>query len=273
MECLRLRAIILVCTKTPVIHLSVTCLSNSSHVMSYSLTPNAGSSTLSMLSIICHHLELSVSSDANLTLMEVLTSMLSSILADGTLPEEATRLMLEATIQTSHHLVAVQKAVGITRQKRETLLREGLNDRAEVAYLEMITSGMRSSTNQTSQRFGSVFRGWIQRQQLPSSLSYELTPRGPMLFSLSNTNQTLSTPLTLEWYLSWIDGEGSLLEMIDKVRLHLVAPAASDLRSIGTDRVDGVFGRSKSRCGDASTPLGTPRRGSGRARGPHLDAS
>ena len=223
MECLRLRAITLVCTKTPVNHLSITCLSNSNHVMSYSLTPNAGSSTLSMLSIICHHLELSVSSDANLTLMEVLTSMLSWILDDGTLQEEPTRLMLEATIQTSRHLEAVQKAVAITRRKKATLLQAGLSDRAEVAYLEMIISGMRSSTNQTISRFGSVFRGWIQRQQLPSSLSYELTPRGPMLFSLSDTNETLTTPLTLEWYLSWIDGEGSLLEMIDKVRLHLVA--------------------------------------------------
>lgn len=176
-----------------------------------------------MLSITCHHLERSASLEGNLTLMEVLTSMLSWILDDGTLQEEPTRLMLEATIQTSRHLEAVQKAVTTTQRKKATLLQAGLSDRAEVAYLEMIISGMRSSTNQTNSRFGSVFRGWIQRQQLPSSLSYELTPRGPMLFSLSDTNETLTTPLTLEWYLSWIDGEGSLLEMIDKVRLHLVA--------------------------------------------------
>lgn len=144
--------------------------------------------------------------------------MLSSILDEGTLPESSTRLMLEASIQTSLHLEGVLKAATTMQRKKATLLQAGLSDRAEVAYLEMTISGMRSSTNQTNSRFGSVFRGWIQRLQLPSSLSYELMPRGPMLFSLSDTNQTLTTPLTLEWYLSWIDGEGSLLEMVAKVR-------------------------------------------------------
>jgi len=94
---------------------------------------------------ICQRLELSVSSDEKITLMEVLTSMLLWISEERSNPDDPISLMSEATTQTLRHLEVVRSSVMTMQSRMETLLQGGWRGRAEGESLNLRKSGAKLS--------------------------------------------------------------------------------------------------------------------------------
>lgn len=159
-------------------------------------------------------LELSASLDEKITLMEVLTSMFSVISDPRNNPDEPISLMSTATTQTLSHLGVVRTAVTTMQSKMETLLQGGYRGRAEVDFLKLKIHGARLSAQKVERSFLTCFEAWIRKHSSPSGLSSTGTQTQPTPNDTNPMWVPLGSNLSLEWYLSWLDGEESLLRMI-----------------------------------------------------------
>ncbi|WGO62801.1 hypothetical protein [Genomoviridae sp.] len=177
-------------------------------------TLNAARSLSGTFSTISRLLEVSVSLDEKITLMEVLTSMFSSILEGRSSPDDPIFLMSEATTRTLCHLEVVRKAVGTMRQKTETLLQGGWQGRAQIDFLQLRISGALSSMRKVEKSFLTSYANWIQRHLFSDTESCWNTPTDTSPNGSNPMWVPLGSNLSLEWYLSWLDGEESLLQMI-----------------------------------------------------------
>lgn len=163
---------------------------------------------------ICRRLERSVSSDEKITLMEVLTSMLFWISEGRSNPDDPISLMSEATTRTLRHLEVVRESVTTMQSRMETLLQGGWRGRAEVDYLKLRINGARLSRQKVETSFLTCFESWIQRHLSLVGRSSTSTPTPPTPPSPNPMWVPMGSNLSLEWFLSWLDGENSLLEII-----------------------------------------------------------
>ncbi|ASH99147.1 putative ORF3 protein [Giant panda associated gemycircularvirus] len=162
-------------------------------------------------------LEQSVSLRERTTLMGVLISMLSAISDENSGPDDPISLMLEAATRTLRHQEVVQSSVGTMQSKMETLLQGGWHGRAQVDFLRLRINGARLSEQKTSSSFGSLLKSWIQKHSQLSTHHSESLLTGDSGLSPSPTFIPMGSNLSLEWYLSWLNGENSLLDMIQEV--------------------------------------------------------
>uniref|UniRef100_A0A8E7G2H2 Replication-associated protein n=1 Tax=Zosterops erythropleurus Genomoviridae sp. TaxID=2814957 RepID=A0A8E7G2H2_9VIRU len=188
-------------------------------VTSLSLTPSAGTLIHGPLTTISLIWERSASLEERITLMRVLISMLSSISAASSDPETPANLMCTAAIRTFHHQKASRKVVMTTRSRMETLSQEGSHGQASMELCRMAISGAKSSELRVSNYFGNVLNDWIQRHFAPITETSENSPIGDIDLYRRSTSIPPGSILSLEWYLSWLHGEDSVLTMIPQPRL------------------------------------------------------
>ncbi|MGL9687928.1 MAG: hypothetical protein ACQBVK_04170, partial [Candidatus Phytoplasma sp. TWB_XP] len=159
-------------------------------------------------------LEQSVSSDEKITLLRVLISTFSLISEERSNPDEQITLMLEAITRTLSHLEVVQRAVGTMRQRMEMLLQAGWGGRAQVDLLKLKIHGAKLSGQKVERSFLTLFGNWIQRALCSNTKKSSDTPTS---FTPKTENPMwvpMGSGLSWEWYLSWMNGEESLLETI-----------------------------------------------------------
>lgn len=195
--------------------LSITCLlSFAMHATSLSLTPSAARLIHGPLTITSRLLEESVSSDERITLMAALISMLSSISDENSEAEGPGYLMFLASIRTLRHLEEARRVVTTTRSRMETWSQEGSSGQAGMRLAEMAANGARLSALRVSQSFGQTLNGWIRRHFVPTTGTSENLPIGVTNPSPRYTSIPEGSILSLEWYLTWLNGESSLLVML-----------------------------------------------------------
>jgi len=188
--------------------------SHSIHDMSSLPTHSAATLMHGPLMTIWHFLAVSVSLDESCMLMEVLISMLSAISPESFDPEDPMSLMLQATTLTLRHLEEGRNAVTTMRSKMEMWSPEDSLGRAEEEFTKMCLRGALSSVKKVRASFGNVLHDWIHVRCAPITTASEHMRTGstdPLLFS---TNIPPGSNLSSEWYLSWLSGERSLLELI-----------------------------------------------------------
>lgn len=171
------------------------------------------------LSIISHHLGRSASLQERIMLMEVLISTLSSHSRGSFDPDEPISLMLTAATRTLSHLEATRAAATITQSNMERSSQEGSSVLAEVEFLRLQLRGIGLSQLQVLENFASLFENW-RRRRLSSGTAR--SNHSSLLSSPRNARPTFipaGSNLSWEWYLSWMHGEETLLQLLDlKVR-------------------------------------------------------
>ena len=146
--------------------------------------------------------------------MEVLISMFSAISDERSSPDDPITLMSKATTQTLCHLVDVREKVGIMRQKMETLLQGAWRGRAEVDFLRLRINGAKLSAQKVERSFLTCYANWIRRLSSPGGPNSTDTPTPSTPIDTNPMWVPLGSNLSLEWFLSWLDGEESLLRLI-----------------------------------------------------------
>ncbi|WGO62808.1 hypothetical protein [Genomoviridae sp.] len=182
--------------------------------MSSSLTLSLATFLNGPFLTISRLLELSASLDERITLMEVLISMFSAISDERSNPDDPISLMSMATTQTLSHLVDVREKVGTMRQRMDSLLQGAWRGRAEVDFLQLRINGARLSAQKVEKSFLTCYGNWIRRPSSPNGPNSTDTQTPPTPSSMSPMWVPLGSNLSLEWYLSWLDGEENLLRMI-----------------------------------------------------------
>nr|QTE03623.1 MAG: replication-associated protein [Fringilla montifringilla Genomoviridae sp.] len=186
--------------------------------MSFLPTHSAATLMHGPLMTIWHSLVVSVSLDESITLMGVLISMLSAISPGSFVQDDPMSLMLEASTLTLRHLEEGRRAVTTMRSKMETWSLEGYLGRAEEEFTRMCLRGALLSVKKVRESFGNVLHDWIHVRCAPITTASEHMRTGatdPLLWS---TNIPPGSNLSSEWYLSWLSGERSLLELIGTER-------------------------------------------------------
>lgn len=182
---------------------------SSSHTLNLQAFLSGPFSTISVL------LERSASLPERIMLMEVLISTFSAISDEKSSLDDPITLMSRASTQTLSHLVDVQEKVGIMRQKMETLLQGAWRGRAEVDFLRLRINGAKLSAQKVERSFLTCYANWIRRLLLPNGPSLIDTQTQPTPLEQNPMWVPLGSNLSLEWYLSWLDGEESLLRLLD----------------------------------------------------------
>lgn len=131
--------------------------------MSSSPTPSLETnSTIGQLWTCLATWELSVSLDESFTKMAEFTTTYS-LISDGSFRQERlTYSMWEATTQTSSLLVELRRRLTTTHARMETLLQEGLEDRAEIAIATLIASGVRRHMRDLLRNFCTFAISWLR---------------------------------------------------------------------------------------------------------------
>lgn len=181
---------------------------------SLSLTPSAATLIHGPLAITSRLLEESVSSDERITLMGVLICMLSSISDESTDQDGPAYLMFLAAIQTLRHLEEARRVVTTMRSRMGTSSPEVSNGRAEERLREMAANGAKLSALRVSQNFGQTLNGWIRRHFVRTTGTSGNLPIGVTNPNPRYTSIPEGSVLNLEWYLTWLSGESSLLVML-----------------------------------------------------------
>ncbi|ASH99168.1 putative ORF3 protein [Giant panda associated gemycircularvirus] len=201
------------------------------------------------LMTISHFLAASASLDESCTLMEVLISMLSAISPGNFDLDDPMFLMLRAATLTLNHLEEGRRAVTTMRSKMEMWSLEGSSGRAEEEFTKMCLRGALLSVRKVRGTFGNVLHDWIRVRCAPTTTHFEHMQTGATNPPLYDTNIPPGSNLNSEWYLSWLAGERSLLELI-----------GNEVRPCGADHVlDLGFGQE--RClggGGPQMPLPSP---------------
>jgi len=190
------------------------CHSHSTLVMSSSRMRSLATYLNGPFSSISAALELSASLAEKIMLLKVLTSMFSAISDESSGPDDLTFLMSMAATQTLCHLEVVQSSVGTMQSRMETLLQEGWGGRAQVDFLRLRISGARLSAQKVGTSFSDLYKNWTQSLSSSDTANFSTTPTGTTPKSENPMWVPMVSNLTLEWYLTWLHGEESLLEMI-----------------------------------------------------------
>ncbi|UOF79424.1 putative C2 protein [Genomoviridae sp.] len=179
MRCLCLRGSVEYNIKTLQIHLvRAVCLSTSRPNMDFLPMLNAETSILSKLVTILDDLELSVSLDEKITLMEEFICTLSSCSNGSFAQETSVYSMWRESTQISSVAMEHRKRVTTMRQKMGMWSQEDWKGRAELAYLRLARRGLLSSWQRVETSFLLASRRWIlEHFALISPLS-EHTPTG-----------------------------------------------------------------------------------------------
>ncbi|WGO62812.1 hypothetical protein [Genomoviridae sp.] len=159
-------------------------------------------------------LEENASLDERIMLMGVLISMFSSILEGRNNHDDPIFLMSVVVTRTLCHLEVVQTAVTTMQSRMEISLEEHSSGRAEVEFLRLRISGALSSMRKVERSFWTSFANWIQRHLFYGIGNCWNTPTSTSPSELNPTWVPMGSNLSLEWYLSWLDGKESLLAMI-----------------------------------------------------------
>jgi hypothetical protein len=166
------------------------------------------------LATTCHLFVLSASSAERNMLMEVITSMFSSI-SDGNFDlDDPISLMLEVTTRTHRHLMDVRRTVTTMQSRMETLSQGAWRGRAEIDLLKLKISGAQFSERKTSNSFGTLLAAWLQKNWSVNIATSEPLPTGDSNLNHNSTFIRMGSNLSWEWYLSWLHGEESLLREI-----------------------------------------------------------
>lgn len=158
----------------------------------------------------------SASLDEKIMWMEALICTLSAISVEGFDHDEPMSLMWEAAIQTSAFLTEVQTQV-TTMRSRMVMLSEGdSNDQVELEFTRMSQHGLLSIEAQMSHRFGNLLHDSIQKHCAPITETSELMSTGDTTpLSMRSMFIPGGSCLSWEWYLTWLDGEKSVLELLE----------------------------------------------------------
>ena len=128
--------------------------------------------------------------------------------------DDKTCLMSMATTQTFNHLEVVRSSVTTMQSRMEMLLQGGWQGRAQVDFLKLRISGAKLSAQKVGSSFSSLFSDWTRSLSSSDTGNCSTMPTGTTPKESSPMWVPLGSNLSLEWYLSWLDGEESLLEMI-----------------------------------------------------------
>ncbi|ASH99159.1 putative ORF3 protein [Gemycircularvirus giapa2] len=161
------------------------------------------------LTTILDHLERSVSWHERTMLMEVLISMFSAISDENFDHDEPTSLMLTASTRTLNGLSGILKRVHITRAKTEILLQEDSMslDSPLVLFQQLKTRGLLLSARRVNENFLSLLRTSVLGISSPSLGVCTPTQNGSGPSWGNHMRVPPGSPLQMELFLSWLDGE------------------------------------------------------------------
>lgn len=180
--------------------------------MSFSPTPSQDStSIIGQLWTCLETWERSASLDERVMLMAEFITMYSQI-SDGSFRREKfVYSMWEASTQTSSLLDALQRKLTTTRSRMGTLLREGLEGRAEIAIGTLIISGLRRHMLDLLTSFCTFATNWLREILCGASQTSGLTPIGNGTTEWPYTISPLALSLTRQRLRESMSGCHSLL--------------------------------------------------------------
>lgn len=181
--------------------------------MPSSLMLNAMDWIPGVLSIICHHWEVSVSSAERRMLMEVLITMLSPILERKENLDEPTYLMCQVITQTSA-LLEVLLEKDTTMLLKTVMSWEEISPDQEVeqAGVQRMRSLLSSQTARTSEAFGNLLNEWLQKHCFATFQASNSTQRGGTAHNEPSTAHRAAFVLKLRAFLNSVNGSLTTLE-------------------------------------------------------------
>lgn len=190
--------------------------------MDSSRTRNVAPSIHSTLLNICQRLELSVSLEEKITLMEDFISTASLVSSPREALGTAAPLTSTAATQILSQATAHLQLAGIMRQRMETSSQEDSSGRAEgtIEFIQLVLSGMRSSWLKLERSFLSYARIWILDHCVSTSHLFERTPIGGIDWTaLRIPIQEVYSSAQTKCLLS-IDGHMKILVTATEVSFH-----------------------------------------------------